>query len=346
MANYCENRLIIKKKKGFNIESIFDKNDFDFAKIVYGSYLMPSSHKTNLYQFRALANYLKYANGTVTGIDEFEKDGKPFTIEMVKAVVDRLFKDLSNVIFGGAKYEIADRIVRKLVDTLNGIYYTKLEDEEDDDKAIIIPAISNNLDYDIEMLHKAYITNKKADKLEMVNLDAGKMYLIAYIATGCLDWYVFNVANWGSKWNATETQTEETDEAYLLYFQTAWTPVINVVEKLSKRYGLDVYYQYIEPGCGFAGEMIYSDGDLIDEGNYDDGNLAYAEIYAGTYDPSEIKIGENGDILYLAAFEDGAYENITEEEWEKLGEPKIVTPMEVDFRETYLIKDGDDNNEI
>ena len=58
-----------------------------------------------------------------------------------------------------------------------------------------------------------------------------QMYRIAgKVKYGFSSWYDWSVANWGTKWNAYET---EFDEEYL-YFKTAWDTPLPIFEKLAE----------------------------------------------------------------------------------------------------------------
>ena len=58
-----------------------------------------------------------------------------------------------------------------------------------------------------------------------------QMYRIAgKVKYGFSSWYYWSIANWGTKWNAYET---EFDEEYL-YFKTAWDTPLPIFEKLAE----------------------------------------------------------------------------------------------------------------
>ena len=88
---------------------------------------------------------------------------------------------------------------------------------------------------------------------------------------GHSDWYSFNTAEWGTKWDVGSDdddhgeivpigKDEVTGETarWSIFFDTAWSPAIGIYEKLFEQ-GFEVYATYYEPGCDFAG--IWDDGD-------------------------------------------------------------------------------------
>lgn len=69
------------------------------------------------------------------------------------------------------------------------------------------------------------------------------------------DWYTWNVTNWGTKWDVTEDQPSISEDGKTLraYFESAWSPPIAAIEKMSDELGFKVRLMYCEEGCGFAG---------------------------------------------------------------------------------------------
>ena len=86
-----------------------------------------------------------------------------------------------------------------------------------------------------------------------------------------VDWYSWNTANWGSKWDCNSVQRDEGqwEEGKLIYyFDTAWSPVNPVIEALSKEHKkLLLTYTYFETGSDYWGEHEYKSGkELSEEG--------------------------------------------------------------------------------
>ena len=69
------------------------------------------------------------------------------------------------------------------------------------------------------------------------------------------NWYDFQVANWGTKWDV-EGDAIERDEDGLGFsgtFESAWSPPIRVAEALVEQ-GFEVTLYYYEPGMAFVGK--------------------------------------------------------------------------------------------
>ena len=71
------------------------------------------------------------------------------------------------------------------------------------------------------------------------------------------NWYEWNVANWGTKWDVEVTVTQDTDESVTIMFESAWAPPVRFYDYLTEQ-GYTVKGYYYESGMGFAG--IYEDG--------------------------------------------------------------------------------------
>ena len=77
------------------------------------------------------------------------------------------------------------------------------------------------------------------------------------------DWdYYWCRDNWGTKWDATDSQVEDSD----IHFNTAWGPPTAWLEKVAEKYStLSFTLRYAESGCGFSGVLKYVDGILVTE---------------------------------------------------------------------------------
>lgn len=82
---------------------------------------------------------------------------------------------------------------------------------------------------------------------------------------GYTDWYEFQVSNWGTKWNACDVTLEiESPTELSLSFNTAWSPPIPVIEKISEMFSFaDITLNYYEEGMGYYGEMIFENGECV-----------------------------------------------------------------------------------
>lgn len=85
------------------------------------------------------------------------------------------------------------------------------------------------------------------------------------------NWRNWSLANWGTKWNASEAGIE----VFLLAFErvkytfsTAWSPPLPIIEALAERFPkLKFSLKYYECGCAFKGYIKYKKGEVVEEGS-------------------------------------------------------------------------------
>jgi len=74
---------------------------------------------------------------------------------------------------------------------------------------------------------------------------------------GYANWYDFNVANWGTKWeiggNGDVAEVEDDGLSFSASFESAWSPPTGVCEALVEQ-GFEVTLYYYEPGMGYVGK--------------------------------------------------------------------------------------------
>jgi hypothetical protein len=103
------------------------------------------------------------------------------------------------------------------------------------------------------MIEKGTANLEEAQKA----LDNGRLY-------GHLDWYSWSNANWGTKWNAYDTNENENGD---IYFQTAWSNPLPVMEALSRKYP-DVVFRvrFADEDFGHnVGEYSLGNGEVVSE---------------------------------------------------------------------------------
>ena len=142
------------------------------------------------------------------------------------------------------------------------------------------------------------------------------------------DWYHWNCRNWGTKWDVcasngdeySDTRMEITDDGSVMYhFNTAWSPVGEVLIKLSEQYPtLEFDYEY-EEEQGWGGTCTFKGGEDIACDEWDIPN-SHAD-YKGRDKECSC---EYDDIEY--AYEDCPVDttkykwNAEEEEWQELSD--------------------------
>lgn len=83
---------------------------------------------------------------------------------------------------------------------------------------------------------------------------------------GYRNWYDWNVANWGTKWDiGADGQDALVQDAnsLTLNFDSAWAPPCQAYERLLEL-GFEILAYYYEPGMGFAGKWDNGDDDYYE----------------------------------------------------------------------------------
>jgi len=91
---------------------------------------------------------------------------------------------------------------------------------------------------------------------------------------GDQDWYMWNVNNWGTKWDICDVYIDNNAEpdSIEFSFSTAWAPPVEAFATWAAGDGrVEFRLEYWEPGCGFVGETTY-DGEYLDTNDVDSGS--------------------------------------------------------------------------
>ena len=89
------------------------------------------------------------------------------------------------------------------------------------------------------------------------------------------DWYEWHVGEWGTKWDAYETNIQHNETDYFVVsFDTAWAPPTTWVQNIIQDFP-DLCFEltYSEEGMGFGGKLTAQHDVIWDDLTYD---LAYA----------------------------------------------------------------------
>ena len=107
-----------------------------------------------------------------------------------------------------------------------------------------------------------------------------KLFNIA-LQYGAIDWYDWRIRNWGTKWNAYETDIENyLDGNVALYFQTANQGVIPVIEKLVEMFpNLEFDYMYADEDFPYNCGEGYGVGGSISFNFPEDGSDEAMSLY-------------------------------------------------------------------
>jgi hypothetical protein len=161
----------------------------------------------------------------------------------------------------------------------------------------------------------AYLT-KIQEEVGGVDQDGAKLALSFATVVPCpadttdvRDW---NITHWGTKWEIEECPTvwnirpvvrdnplEADCDEIALYFNTAWSPPIPIVEALATRYPeADFTLRYCEMGCVFAGYRQYIAGELTESADIEaeDDVRGFAEEWFGySFDDYELDEEEDSE---------------------------------------------------
>ncbi|MAG24038.1 hypothetical protein CMI47_00515 [Candidatus Pacearchaeota archaeon] len=79
--------------------------------------------------------------------------------------------------------------------------------------------------------------------------------------------YEWESANWGVKWGASDVDLLDEESEYLCYkFMTPWGPPVELLNNVSQEFPkLEFTLEYSESGMGFAGQVVWYDGEMQSE---------------------------------------------------------------------------------
>ena len=132
---------------------------------------------------------------------------------------------------------------------------------------------------------------------------------------GYKNWYDFQVANWGTKWDVdcSDVEVDEDGLGFSGGFESAWAPPIRIAEALVEQ-GYEVTLYYYEPGMGFCGK-------------FEDGVDDYYEYSGENSQTVRSAIGDELDDMFGISDSMAEYEAEQEEEelteWIKDGKEKL-----------------------
>ena len=81
-------------------------------------------------------------------------------------------------------------------------------------------------------------------------IDNGNAHLMHTESDSWFNWYDWHCKFWGTKWNACDTETTETDELIMIAFDTAWSPPNPWIEKLASLNEPFIHHWMEEQGFG------------------------------------------------------------------------------------------------
>lgn len=103
--------------------------------------------------------------------------------------------------------------------------------------------------------------NDKSQELQKEALELGQQYYDNLKKYGYKTWYDWSRANWGTKWNAMNTELMDNDS---IYFETAWNGVEPLICALSEKFpDVEFEYKYADEDTGYnCGEGSVQNGEI------------------------------------------------------------------------------------
>lgn len=102
------------------------------------------------------------------------------------------------------------------------------------------------------------------------------------------NWYDWKINNWGCKWNAGNTELTVIDNEHYISFETAWSPPMEIFEKISELYpDLSINLTVLEEGGYFSGTLDIHGGTVVDGLSADDKQWKHFAIEHFGYDPDD-----------------------------------------------------------
>jgi hypothetical protein len=95
-----------------------------------------------------------------------------------------------------------------------------------------------------------------------------KLYASNKEKYGYTHWYDWQIAKWGTKWDANVVEYDDSDpmEDIYVYFDTAWCPPVEFFRWFSEQYPDAIFEdEYDEEGMQFAGRVGANENGFFDE---------------------------------------------------------------------------------
>lgn len=104
--------------------------------------------------------------------------------------------------------------------------------------------------------------NRAKNKLKPEDHDAFIKACVAYKETGFCYWYDWNIAHWGTKWNAYD-QPDKRDTKDTRHFNTAWSCPVGIVNKIAELFpDVEMFWDYADENSGSnTGRIKIKNGD-------------------------------------------------------------------------------------
>ena len=91
---------------------------------------------------------------------------------------------------------------------------------------------------------------------------------------GHKDWYDWAHENWDTKWGACNVEFDEDSfseesNSIIFHWESAWSPAVGLIKNISAQFPELVFgMHFTEEANFFAGFMVFHNGEMTDEGDY------------------------------------------------------------------------------
>lgn len=122
--------------------------------------------------------------------------------------------------------------------------------------------------------------SKWNDKMKLEGIELALQYQKNFVEFGAITWYKWAIENWGTKWNAYG-KNDERNTIDTIYFQTAWSAPIDLIETLSKKFpDTKIEFTYADEDSGSnTGKGILQNGNWIEEIQPESQSIEGYDIY-------------------------------------------------------------------
>lgn len=134
------------------------------------------------------------------------------------------------------------------------------------------------------------IQKQGSDPVDNTNLYANKFHITVMQDLPYLDWYSWQVDNWGTKWNANDSYIISN---YISY-QTAWSFSEPILKKLSELFpNVEFIFKYADEDLGYnCGSGVATNGNVMFDDLSDNDSMELAITLWGCEDDYEFVDGE------------------------------------------------------
>ena len=169
---------------------------------------------------------------------------------------------------------------------------------------------------EIEFMRSAEKQKEKNPESFEASIELGKKYMENIVKFGHKDWYSWRIHNWGTKWNALESNIvyDINGELSEVDFETAWNFPDPIIQKLSELFpDVRVEFVYADEDTSYnTGTGVYEGGVLVDCEYPDSESKRAYELYFSTHPEYECDYRYDEEL--------GTYVYIDEEDVPKIEE--------------------------